>query len=364
MSTGRALAWAGLAVILVVAAVPVLAGRMVGGPQRPPVPGGPWRAQPRDGGASGRRPRAAAHCRHRGALDRIETLVAEQNLAPAARHQLVHELGRRSFGYAGGDVRAAFGACDARFNNGCYHGALQAFVLAQPQRALAELPWLCSGVVVAADATALLRFQSQHGLGHGPALLSPGAPDAPLRQCDALGDDARTGCYGGVFMEHVLSAAGRTGYTCDSVAPRYQEQCFGLAPTAVLLRTGGDLRAAFAECDAAPARYVPTCYRSMGSDILSRTQGDGAQVTRLCELGDRARCLEGAAAHLVDRTGTASPALAFCAATPVVGRSDCFERVGLRLHALFPEDSARRAQECATADPAGHEPCRWGAGVP
>lgn len=301
------------------------------------------------------------------ALDRLDELTAAGAVSPGSQHQTLHEVGRRSFGYAGGDVRSAFAACEIRFDGGCFHGVLQAYFTADPQLALAQLPRTCTDVVVAPDVSPLLRYQCLHGLGHGLAIAFPGDPRGPLGRCDTLATPAdQADCHGGVFMEHIVTTVGHPGYSCASVPQRYGEQCYLLASASALLRNGRDVAAAFAECDAAPRRFVPACYTGMGRDIAGMARGDAARITEQCALGrsaHRARCLEGAAKLLVSRRGAARDGLAFCVGVSVPGRAGCVEYVGRLLYALHPRDMGLRAQECAAGGPAALEPCRLGAGV-
>lgn len=298
----------------------------------------------------------------RAALDRLDELTPGGRAT--VRHGFAHELGRRSFSYAGQDVTVAFGACDQRFDGACYHGVLQAFVAAKPQRVDVELPMLCESSVLPAGAAPLLRYECSHGLGHGLAAARGIGP--ALEQCTRLQDLTRQeNCYGGVFMERVQATEGETGYRCAELAAAYQSQCFLLEPAASLMRNGGDVDRTLAECDQVPAQHVSTCYFGVGRDVGSITAGNAERAHQLCASGGpahRSWCTAGTVSLLVSGAGEISGALAFCAGAAPAGQPSCFGYVGEMLATLHP-GADERAVGCAGAQPAGIAACRRGAGL-
>lgn len=302
----------------------------------------------------------------RAALDRVDALAPA--LGSAGLHQYVHELGRRAFGYTGGDVAAAFNGCDGRYEGSCYHGVLQAYFAADPRRVTADVTSLCEGVIVPADAPPRLAYDCRHGLGHGFAVAF--APDvAPaLIRCDGfVAEDHRSDCRRGVFMDHVVSTGGHLDYSCSAQDARHQADCYGLQSAASLQQNGHDIPAAFAACDKVPPEHIPDCYLGMGRDISGISGGDAEQAHQLCGLGDPAYqfwCTTGTVAQLVSADLSADRALAYCARAAAGRARSCFEVVGEHVVVLHA-DPAEQTAECAKASgPAGAGACRRGAGLP
>lgn len=302
------------------------------------------------------------------ALDRLEELGVPAGDGRARLHQYVHELARSSY-TPGGDVRAAFAACDARFTGGCYHGVLQAYLQSRPAPSPAELNRMCDDVLLPPDAVGLLRYHCIHGLGHGLA-RTHGLHDGPLAAlgaCDALADveDALV-CGGGALMEQYVHPERGAPFTCTGVPERYLGPCFNGWSAAALRAAGGDVRAGFAACDAVPRPYVGDCYRGMGRDISTLSGGDPDEAGRLCELGTglmRVSCHGGVAAQLSRLHLRIDEAVRFCAAAPPVARTYCFEVVGGSA-AGFHAPAERRDGDCARVPGEWVDACRRGAGLP
>jgi hypothetical protein len=278
----------------------------------------------------------------------------------AQRHGYAHELGRRSLGYAGGDVAVAFAACDPRFHGGCYDGVMDAFVATQPARVDADLPVLCDRMVLPPDSAPQLRSHCYHGIGHG---LAAADPQRALAGCDRLADArGRQDCYGGVFMDRLQAG---DPARCDQLGEAYREQCYLLAPAASLQRNGGDMPSTLSECERVPAVFVAACFYGAGRDIASIAAGDVERAHELCAAAnpaDRSFCRAGTVSLLVSDAGEVRPGLDYCAVAPAADRPACFVAVGELLAALQPR-AEDRAAGCATVAPADAAACRRGAGL-
>lgn len=302
----------------------------------------------------------------RAALDRVDELAPA--LGPAARHQYTHELGRRSYGYTGGNVAAAFNACDGRQEGACYHGVLQAYFAADPARVTADVTSMCDGTIVPVDASPRLKYDCRHGLGHGfAAAFAPEVAPALVR-CDGFAAEGhRSDCRRGVFMDHVVTTGGRLDYSCAEQDPGHQGDCYGMQSAASLMVNGRDVAAAFADCDRIPPVQVPSCYQGMGRDINAISEGDAGRAHELCGLGDptyQIWCTAGTASQLVSADLSADRALTYCARAAPGRRQSCFGGVGELVRALHVVP-AEQAAECAKApEPPGVAACRRGAGLP
>jgi hypothetical protein len=126
-------------------------------------------------------------------------------------HMLAHHIGIA--GYRGAErVGEAFAECTPAFQSGCYHGIVQAY-FADP--ALTSSPDGLDGARLNAlcaehrgpGGDQWLLFQCLHGMGHGLVALHENHLPRALQGCDLLADLwEREGCYGGAFMENVVSA--------------------------------------------------------------------------------------------------------------------------------------------------------------
>jgi len=136
------------------------------------------------------------------ALDRI----AERDpFLRVEAHGLAHGLGIAAY-RSPETVAATFAACPNTQISGCYHGVIQGYFLDVAHR---------KGDVTADDLNAVcaphrndveLYNQCAHGMGHGLIAVTAGRLPTALEKCDLLADPgARSNCWGGAFMENIVS---------------------------------------------------------------------------------------------------------------------------------------------------------------
>ena len=329
---------------------------------------------------------AAAMLKEVAAVDRDVELAA---------HVLAHGLGIAAYKRKP-SVPDLFVACGEAFSSGCRHGAIQAYFQSQSRVGSAEVRGLCEPFHQTLGSNYLM-FQCVHGMGHGLTMFH--AYDVPkaLAACDLLERDwDRQSCYGGVFMENIVSATapehpasqlGAAGhqhhgamstfkaldptdplYPCSIMARRYLYSCYMMQTSAILHLNHGDIAAAGRTCASAPAPWPNTCFASLGRDITSYAQRDPAETARLCRLGaphNLGSCYDGAVKALVDWTATTETGFAFCAVLgddPAAPR--CYQALGSQVAALM-FNPLSRAEQCEQAPrPAAVAACREGAGLP
>jgi hypothetical protein len=256
-----------------------------------------------------------------------------------------------------------------------------------------------------------LLFQCAHGLGHGLELIY--AHDLPrsLAGCDLVADAwERTACYGGAFMENVVSvtnphqtAEGIAGgmemegmegdmsgmdmsemghsdtsaqfkkydaadphYPCSALPALYGSQCYLIQTSLVLFENHGDFAAAAKVCESAPMPFRPDCFVSLGRDANSYAGSDIAVAARSCLAAAetyRPWCHTGVAKNLMDIKSNPSDGFRYCASLgDRASKITCYSAVGEELAVLAP-DRAKRKAMCAAVSAPFDSACLYGAGV-
>ena len=319
------------------------------------------------------------------ALTALERYTKDDPVALREAHPLVHHIGRRSFAFYK-DARIAMSHCKDTFWSGCYHGVLEGYLGSLPEIEPRHVVPLCEDE---GDTKRSLfeKYNCVHGLGHGLTINFQHDVLKSLAFCDALPTDwDRQSCYGGVFMEMIVSFQNnlRHGsgdghhahhksflnpenphYPCSALAERYLQACYLMQSSAILTFSGYDFAKAFAQCDKAPEAFVTTCYRSMGRDISGFTLRDVAKTVKLCQLGRQERqqdCLTGAVKDFILTHADPERGLAVCRALPGEQKAGCYGTVGEMLVSLYPE-AGPREEACARSEPAFIETCKGTAAV-
>ena len=303
------------------------------------------------------------------ALTELKQTTAQDPDALREAHHLVHHLGQRSFRHYG-TAAEALSHCGDLFWSGCSHGVLQAYlsslVSVEPQHIL---PLCASSEKV--SAYSFERYNCLHGLGHG--LIGRFSYDVlkSLVFCDALaGDWERESCYGGVFMENIVTFQNARKaksasehhdhaatsflnaqdllYPCSVLVEKYLRACYLMQTSAILTFLNYDFAQAFTYCARAHEKHQRTCYQSLGRDISGFSLRDARRVKELCRLGqgDQTRqCFIGAVKDFILTDASPEPGLALCRNLDVSFKHDCYATVGEMVVSLF-DDKNRRAQAC------------------
>lgn len=324
-------------------------------------------------------------------------------------HDFAHVIGINAW-KPGKDIGKVYTQCNELFQSGCYHGVIQA-VFAYRGTDSASVAALCSGTPEI-NASAWLRFQCVHGIGHG--LLQTYTMNLPqaLHGCDRLGNawDAQS-CYGGAFMEFIVGGRGQSHhvhlpaaaqpaqndpshhmeglmhgagadsvwppfkvrnpsdlqYPCSALGERYQQACYQMQAGLVAEVTGLDFKRIAGACDQAPERWRRWCYQGIGTYVSGVTVRVPERGIAECSLGDiryRPWCFVGLVKNYVDVTAKLDDGLELCrrvAGSPDIA-SACYVALGEEAAVLYPSMERRRA-ECARAPAEYADACRYGAGL-
>jgi len=261
-------------------------------------------------------------------LQSVQRYEAEDAGLKLACHPVVHALGREIFRIKG-NIHDAFLVCDQTCHSGCYHGAVERFLRGDskaPARHVTQSE-IVRKAPEACDAKAPRRiyFQCLHGLGHALMYFTENNVDDSLKGCDALRDSwSQESCYGGVFMENVVSSLtdkrmvsdADAQYPCNQVGEKYRRACYWMQ-TSRMEEMGLTTEQQFEEC-AKAGRHAADCVQSIGRDLSNLSRGgSSAEAAGQCEQADgeaRRACIRGAVYALIDNTWDLTYASPFCAA--------------------------------------------------
>ena len=275
-------------------------------------------------------------------------------------HQPAHQIGRIAYALKGGK---AFEKGDASCHSGYYHGAMERLLT---EKGTLDLAATIEDTCKIFD-TDFGRFECLHGVGHGVmAYHGYDLPEA-LTSCDKLNTTfAARSCYGGVFMENIITGLGIGAvpdhdtdwlsddpyFPCNALDSRYelQHDCYQMQTSWMLKLYDYDFDRVAETCLGAPLQMKPICFRSYGRDAAGHTLRDPAAMTKLCskvldEENYREECIRGGVNVIIDFWGSAleGQAAEFCSIQLGDEKNSCYAILAARLPELFPgeEDLAR-----------------------
>jgi len=149
-----------------------------------------------------------------------------------------------------------------------------------------------------------------HGIGHGVVTYREHDMNKSLKDCDVLGEEIRTYCNDGVFMELSISAPGNfyikddPVYPCNSVADKYKYACIRSQVKVMSGKFGMNTASIFNVCKKTKnSTIVSGCRDSLGLYIAQDGKSDPKKIVRDCrEIIDEeavAYCMSAAAGELV-----------------------------------------------------------------
>ncbi|MDH3206127.1 MAG: hypothetical protein OEO79_05910 [Gemmatimonadota bacterium] len=313
-------------------------------------------------------------------------------------HVYAHGIGIRAYS-PDRTLTDVFRQCTVLFQSGCYHGVIQAEFMANGVADRPTVSELCQPYDTAEDRW--LFFQCLHGLGHALVMYYGHNLPRALEDCDYLTSSwNRESCYGGAFMENVISVTnphhpaselepsgtsemGSGGpaeegdhehatmtspeslapweplkaddlhYPCSVLPERYLSACYMMQTSAILWENGEDVAGASETCGQAPEAWRRTCFQSLGRDLSARTAQRPEPSLAECQKTPeeyRAWCYVGLVKNFVDLTATTESAFSFCGLVEDFARSQCYEAVGEQIWTLYGTPTERSAA-CAVIEP-------------
>lgn len=289
-------------------------------------------------------------------------------------HSDAHRVGRLAYETKGENV---FAECSAACHSGCYHGAMEALL---SEKGTENIAALAKKTCVNFD-TIFGYFECLHGLGHGIlAYVNYDLPEA-LALCKKLKDDFSVrSCYGGMFMENVVTGlgAGAKGadhktdwvssdphFPCNAITKDYEVQypCYGMQTSWMLKLLDGDFEGVKDECLRAPKRLTGVCFKSYGRDAAGRTLRNKEKIVELCsKIPENYQdfCASGAVHAVIDFWGPnlENRATELCMLFEGRTKKTCYQVLANRLLTLFNEKYDREAV-CRNFEPEFKKWCRF-----
>ncbi|OGL26201.1 hypothetical protein A3E49_03335 [Candidatus Saccharibacteria bacterium RIFCSPHIGHO2_12_FULL_49_19] len=242
-------------------------------------------------------------------------------------HQIIHVIGRAA-GKKYGDLAEAYRNGNDFCWSGYYHGVVEAIAYdIGPDEFVAKINDICASLRES-ERYKFSHYNCAHGLGHGLMAIQGNELFVSLSSCDQLKDGWERGsCYGGVFMENIMSEVNPDHHTdylkdddllypCNAVDVKYAYQCYQMQTSHALKVVGYDFARIFQLCTTVPAPNDATCFKSLGRDASGSTISDPQRTKDICMMGpsDEAKrhCVIGAALDFVSYHHSDRPALAFC----------------------------------------------------
>ncbi len=283
-------------------------------------------------------------------------------------HQEAHTIGR--IGYTIHKEKT-FGECDASCHSGCYHGAMESFLNEKGTANLSKnIDAVCS-----LFETSFGKFECLHGVGHGLlAYVDYDLPEA-VKECKSLGVWFNTvSCYGGMFMENVLTGQGLGAsekvdhetewvnqtdphFPCNALDKNdydLEYQCYQMQTSWMLTLYNFDFTKVRNACLKAPDNMIPVCFKSFGRDAAGNTLRNPEGIMKNCALVPKTKdyynqCLIGAVNVIVDFWGPAlqGQAAELCRMPAESGKEVCYNTVADRIQGLVKEKE-RKVELCNT----------------
>ena len=267
-------------------------------------------------------------------------------------HTAAHNIGRVGYEIY---QESAFQDCNASCHSGCYHGAMEALLHEKGTQELARnVNTICDK-----STTRFGRFECLHGVGHGVmAYVDYDMPEA-LIECDKLADSfEQTSCYGGVFMENIVTGQGSGArgvghvtdwvnredphYPCIAIDQNYdvQYQCYQMQTGWMLTLFNSDFSRVAMECLTARPDMVPVCYKSFGRDAAGYTFRDPVRILQHCDKVPteyHEECVTGAVNVIIDFWGPelGDQASEFCSLVSDPSKKSCFITLADRISGLL-----------------------------
>jgi len=253
-------------------------------------------------------------------------------------HPIVHVIGRAAAQkYA--DVGDAYTEGDHFCWSGYYHGVMEGML---QDTASEDLPnkinAICNGVSGKADYS-FDYYNCVHGLGHGVMYITDNELFEALNLCDSLsGGWEKESCYGGVFMENVITdfenhftkylKPDDLLYPCTAVKEKNRHSCYLMQTSYILKENGYNFVEAFHLCSTIEEKHIDTCYRSIGRDASGSTVSDIERTKNYCLLGidyrQQSSCTMGAVRDFISYFHSDIQAKQLCEALPSELHDVCF----------------------------------------
>lgn len=274
-------------------------------------------------------------------------------------HQEAHNIGRTAYEIFGS---SAFKDGNSSCHSGYYHGAIEAFLHEKGTANLIEnIKIICDNF-----ETSFGRFECLHGIGHGVLAYEDYDLPEAIKVCGALATNYdQSSCYGGMFMENIVTAQGRGAgqvhetkwaniadplFPCNGLGDDYsvRYQCYQMQTSWMLTIFNYNFDRVKEECLRAPSDMRLVCFKSFGRDAAGHTLRDADKITKICgkvaENSDLySECVNGALNVIVDfwGDGLKNQAAELCKKVLPIGKLTCYQTLSWRLRDVFSASEDR-----------------------
>lgn len=286
----------------------------------------------------------------RGALRDLKRRYEAGDASAVFCHPILHQIGAAA-GKEYGSVSEAYEEGETFCRAGYFHGVLEG-IFGEGEngggaRLLENIDTICAAIP-GKDRYSYNYYSCVHGIGHGLMAYFEHDIFKSLKGCDRLSGKWEQGsCYGGVFMENVISNSPEFPskflkkddplYPCTVVEDRQKYQCYQMQTSYMLVLNGGDFGHVFETCARVEEEFRIACFQSIGRDASGWSYGDTATALNYCAQGEtleaRAECVLGVAVDYIQSVNPAA-ARAVCAQAEDGARVPCLQAVEWQIGAL------------------------------
>jgi hypothetical protein len=243
-------------------------------------------------------------------------------------HPLTHVIGRAA-AKKYPDVGDAYRQGDHFCWSGYYHGVMEGILRdTKPTDLPDTIDAICNSIP-GKETFSFDYYNCVHGLGHGVMYITDNELFDALILCDNLsGGWEKESCYGGVFMENVITdfenhftkylKPDELMYPCSVVPEKNKHACYLMQTSYVLKENGYDFKEAFELCSQIGESHINTCYQSIGRDASGSTVSHIERTKNYCLIGldfrQQSNCAIGAVKDFISYFHSDTQAKQFCAA--------------------------------------------------
>ena len=270
-------------------------------------------------------------------LQELHRLYDSNTYANSQCHQLAHVVGNVVANDVG-DIADAFIEGDSLCWSGYYHGVVEAYVSLRGKDVFEKNADALCAKIGDKNAYGFNYYNCVHGLGHGVMAVTRNNLFEALTLCESLSPDwERRSCYGGVFMENIMTdnrnhyapylKPDDLLYPCNAVDEQYKEECYKMQTSYALTKNGYDFKGLFTLCLTAEEGYQHTCAQSVGRDASGQSTSDITRTISWCKLAHSTEqetdCYIGAVKDFVSYFHGDKEARALCFAVDQKFQSEC-----------------------------------------
>ena len=275
----------------------------------------------------------------KAAFDELKRLYKLDPDTISMCHQITHIIGRAS-AEKYKDVGGAFQEGNSFCWSGYYHGVMEGILSDYSLNNLKnKINTICSNIA-GKESYTFDYYNCVHGLGHGIMYISNNELFDALKVCDYLdGWWEQNSCYGGVFMENIITddknhftkylKEDDVYYPCNAVEEKYKYSCYLMQTSHMLDLTDWDFSKVFGLCSQIDKPYIDTCYQSLGRDASGYTESDVVKTRKICLIGkdfrQQSNCVIGAVKDFIAYYHSDVEAKKLCEYLPTELKNVCFE---------------------------------------